>query len=67
MPVPPEQPTSTDREWRDALVQVENLRQEYEQRVREAESDIDERGIGRLWLRLWNAERRRDELLRRMD
>jgi len=62
-----ERPTSTDREWRDALVEVENLRREYEQRVAEVESDTDERAIGRLWLRLWQAERKRDELLRRAD
>lgn len=67
MSVPPQGSKDTEREWRDALVEVETLRQQYEQRVGEVEGDTDERAIGRLWLRLWQAERRRDELLRRAD
>ena len=67
MSIPPRSHTAGDREWRDALVEVENLRQEYEQRLGEAEQHTDERAIGRLWLRLWRAERRRDELLKRSD
>ena len=51
-----------ESEWRTTLVEVERARREYEVMLRAHESD--ERAIGRLWLRLWRAERRRDELLR---
>ncbi len=69
MSTPPETPGEPfdEREWRNTVVEVEQLRQEYERRLSDAESEHDERAIGRLWLRLWQAERRRDELLRRRD
>jgi hypothetical protein len=54
-------------EWREAIVELERSRQEYERRLNDGESESEERAIGRLWLRLWRAERRRDELLRRSD
>ena len=56
-----------EREWRHALVEIEQLRQEYARRLSATDRDGDERAIGRAWLRLWQAERRRDELLRRAD
>ena len=59
--------TVGEREWRDAIVELERSRQEYERRLSDGESESEERAIGRLWLRLWRAERRRDELLRRSD
>ena len=54
-----------EREWREALLEAETLRQEYEQYLGDADgvSDANERAIGRLW----RAERRREELLRRSD
>ena len=67
MSVQPEKPTATEREWRDAVMEVENLRQEYERNLAAEEHDMDEPAIGRLWLRLWLAERRRDELLKRTE
>jgi hypothetical protein len=61
--------TSTEREWRETIVEVENLREEYERRLGDGDGagESNDRAIGRLWLRLWRAERRRDELLRRSD
>ena len=51
-----------DPSWRQTLVEIEALRQRYDELNRtggasEAELDL-------LWLRLWLAERRRDELLK---
>jgi hypothetical protein len=51
--------------WKAALVQAEYARQDYAQYQRA--SDQDESELGRLWLRLWLAERRRDELFRRLE
>jgi len=51
--------------WKAALVQAEYARRDYAQCLRAA--DRDESELGRLWLRLWLAERRRDELFRRLE
>jgi hypothetical protein len=56
-------PAGGDREWREALVEVERARIEYAEQVEFR--DEDERAVGRRWLRLWRAERRRDELIRK--
>jgi hypothetical protein len=53
---------SQESEWRSTLIEIERARQEYEALLQTHESN--EHAIGRLWLRLWRAERRRDELLR---
>ena len=52
----------TDRAWREALLEVEYARIAYLQQLRLP--DRDEREVDRLWLRLWRAERQRDELHR---
>jgi hypothetical protein len=54
-----------EAQWRAALVQAEQARQDYVLCLRAA--DREESELGRLWLRLWLAERRRDELFRRLD
>ena len=54
-----------EAEWGVAMVQAEHARQDYAQHLRAA--DREESELGRLWLRLWLAERRRDELFRRLD
>jgi hypothetical protein len=49
-------------EWRAALIEVEEARRQYARvltAANSAESELDS-----VWLRLWRAERRRDELLR---
>jgi hypothetical protein len=53
---------SNESDWRTTLIEIERARREYEALLRTHENN--ERAIGRLWLRLWRAERRRDELLR---
>ena len=54
-------------EWRQVVMEVESLRREYAQQLSAGESEQDERAIKQLWLRLWRAERRRDELLKNSD
>lgn len=56
---------TAERDWREALIEVERARVEYAEQVDAA--DEDDRAVGRRWLRLWRAERRRDELVRRSD
>jgi hypothetical protein len=56
------EPAFTDRAWCEALLEVEYARIAYLQQLRLP--DPDERELDRLWLRLWRAERRRDELHR---
>jgi hypothetical protein len=51
--------------WNAALVQVEYARRDYALCL--DASDRDESELGRLWLRLWQAERLRDELFGRME
>jgi hypothetical protein len=53
-----------EAEWLAAVVQVEHARQHYAQYLRAA--DKEESEVERLWLYLWLAERRRDELFRRL-
>lgn len=54
-----------ETQWRAAVVEAERARQDYVSHLREAERDEAE--ASRLWQRLWLAERRRDELFRRLD
>ena len=49
-------------EWRAALIEVEEARQEYARVLVAAESFESE--VDHVWLRLWRAERRRDELIK---
>lgn len=56
-------PEARDREWREALVEVERARVDY---ARYSETDDeDDRAVGRRWLRLWRAERHRDDLIKK--
>ena len=50
------------RAWREALMEVEQARMEYAKLTDESDG-----AIGRHWLRLWRAERRRDELIKSSD
>jgi hypothetical protein len=54
-----------EAEWRAALIQAERLRQEYSHHL--GASDTEEPDLERLWLKLWTAERRREELFRAID
>lgn len=47
-------------EWRAAVLEVEHARQEYARAL--AAADHGETEVDIMWLRLWRAERRRDEL-----
>jgi hypothetical protein len=58
-------PDGGKREWRDAAVEVELARVEYAKHA--DASDEDDSAVGRRWLRLWRAERRRDELIKTSD
>jgi hypothetical protein len=49
-------------EWRAALIEVEEARQQYA-RVLTAADSVDSE-VDNVWLRLWRAERRRDELIK---
>jgi hypothetical protein len=53
------------RAWREALLEVERARIDYAKLT--DNSDADDSAIGRRWLRLWRAERRRDELIKQSD
>jgi hypothetical protein len=55
----------TERAWREALLEAEYVRAVYLQQLQLPERD--ERELDRLWLCLWQAERRRDELYRAME
>jgi hypothetical protein len=48
-------------EWRAAVVDVERARQEYARILTTPHSEWE---VDLAWLRLWRAERRRDELIR---
>lgn len=50
-------------EWRAAVVELEQARVQYARVL--AQPDSEDRDVDRVWLRLWRAERRRDELIRR--
>jgi len=54
-----------ERDWREALIEVERARIEYAAHA--DAGDEDDHAVGRRWLRLWRAERRRDELIRTPD
>jgi hypothetical protein len=58
-------PNDVEAAWKEALVQAQNARRDYTEGLRATVEDEAE--LGRLWLRLWLAERRRDELLRRLE
>ncbi len=49
-------------EWRAALIEVEEARQQYARVLTAADSADSE--VDNVWLRLWRAERRRDELIK---
>ena len=51
-----------DQEWVEVLTEVEQAWHAYDERVRS--TDMRHPSVGRLWLRLWLAEQRRDELIR---
>ena len=53
------EPKLGEREWREAIMEAEQARVEYARHI-----DADDDLAGRRWLRLWRAERRRDELIR---
>jgi hypothetical protein len=57
-------PAEVEAHWLTAVVQAENARQDYAEYLKS--SDRQESEVGRLWIRLWLAERRRDDLYRRM-
>jgi hypothetical protein len=59
------EPKLGEEEWREAVMEVEHARVEYAEHV--ATNDEDDHLAGRRWLRLWRAERRRDELMRVSD
>ncbi len=54
--------TGGEEAWRKAILEVEQARHAYAAGLRSGFSD--ERAIGKLWLRLWRAERCRDELMK---
>jgi hypothetical protein len=56
-----ENPGVIEREWRRAVVEVEHARSRYMQYLKV--NDLEDPRLGRAWLRLYRAERRRDELL----
>jgi hypothetical protein len=58
------EPEDGESAWKAAFVQAEGARQAYAQCLRATDQDQSE--LGRLWLRLWLAERRRDDLFRRL-
>jgi hypothetical protein len=51
--------------WRQMVVEAEYARQEYAEYLRTVDGEESE--LRRLWLRLWRAERRRDELFRNLN
>ena len=54
-----------EQAWREMVVEVEYARQDYVEYLRATDTEDSE--FGRRWLRLWRAERRRDELFRNLD
>jgi hypothetical protein len=66
----PTMPSSTEdedpeAEWRAALVHAEHLRLEYSRQLDAIDAKAPE--LEDLWLKLWSAERRRDDLFRAID
>jgi hypothetical protein len=54
-------PQGSDFEWREAVIDLARAQRAYAEII--ATPDAPEALINRAWLRLWRAERRRDELL----
>jgi len=54
-----------EQAWREMFVQAEHARQEYMEYLRTP--DRRESELEHLWWRLWQAERRRDELFRNLE
>jgi hypothetical protein len=54
-----------EQQWREALIAAWHAQREYEEIA--DMPDADDAAVDRLWLRLWRAERVRDELLQAMD
>ncbi|MGB8326217.1 MAG: hypothetical protein WCE48_01425 [Steroidobacteraceae bacterium] len=54
-----------ERQWREAVVAAWYAQRDYEEVVDQPETD--DATFDRVWLRLWRAERARDELLQTMD
>lgn len=52
-----------DLEWRQAVLELSRAQRAYEEVT--ATPDAPDVVVNRIWLWLWRAERRRDELLRR--
>ncbi len=52
-----------DLEWRHAMLELSRAQSAYDDVV--ASPEVPEKVVNQLWLRLWRAERRRDELLER--
>jgi hypothetical protein len=52
---------ASELEWREAVIDLARAQRAYAQIL--AEPDAPEVLVNRLWLWLWRAERRRDELL----
>jgi hypothetical protein len=50
-----------DFEWRDAVLDLARAQRAYAEVM--ADPDVPEALVNRVWLWLWRAERRRDELL----
>lgn len=62
-----ESPTAAalEQDWRDAVIEIARAREAIS--AQSADAELDEATSNRLWLRLWRAERRRDELLQRFE
>jgi hypothetical protein len=54
-------PQSNDFEWRQAMVDLARAQRAYAEIM--ATPDAPDAVVNQAWLRLWRAERRRDELL----
>ena len=54
-------PQGSDFEWREAMINLARAQRAYAEII--ASPDAPDALINRAWLRLWRAERRRDELL----
>jgi hypothetical protein len=67
MPTTPKSAENEDLEsqWRAALVHAEQLRLEYSHQLDAI--DVQEPELDHLWLELWSAERRREDLFRAID
>jgi hypothetical protein len=48
-----------DTDWRDAVVEAQRAQQAYVEHVQQSDDDVVH---DKLWLRLWRADRLRDEI-----